>query len=505
MLEGAGLRALLLLRSLPRVGDLRLSQLLQEHGSAPAALAALPALLPAAAAALAERRVLDRVARAQALIDRLGVSVLTPFDAVYPARLRLLHDPPTVLFALGDLGLAGGMSVAVIGARRATSYGRDAAHLFASGLARHGYHTVSGLARGIDGAAHQATLDAGGRTIAVVGCGLDVAYPPEHAELQQRIAAEGLLLSEFLPGEPPLPHHFPRRNRIIAALADAVLVVEAGAKSGVFITVDHALDLGREIFAVPGPIGRDSSLGVHQLIRDGATLVTDIADIVEVLDRDVSPGHEERTRAAGVEVGSGRGAQLDPGGPAGRPVKALPAGTRGIAPSRSDVGGPGSGDARASTGSGTRRSGEAPGGSAADGSPPGREAADGSAAARARSRWRVQPNVREGRPGGRGPGGEPEPTRHDAVPRTPGQDDGATEHGRADELAGGESTPAGSGAPQENTYRAILRVLRGGDLHIDEVASGVGGASAGVLAALLELELDGRIRQLPGMRFALRR
>ena len=414
MLEGAALRALLLLRALPGVGDLRLSQLLQEHGSAPAALAALPALLPAKAAAIADRRVLERVTRAQALIDRLGVSVLTPFDAAYPVRLRLLHDPPTVLFALGDLGLAGEMSVAVVGARRATSYGRDAAHLFASGLARHGYHTVSGLARGIDGAAHQATLDAGGRTIGVVGCGLDVAYPPEHALLQQRIAAEGLLLSEFLPGEPPLPHHFPRRNRIIAALADAVLVVEAGAKSGVFITVDHALDLGREIFAVPGPIGRDSSLGVHQLIRDGATLVTDIADIVETLDRERSAGHEALTRASGVEVGSGRGARLEPGGPAGRRVRALP---------------PGSGEAFTTSASDASTSG--PRGEAA-----------GSVAA---------------------------------------------------------------GAPPENTYRAILRVLRDGALHVDDVASGVGGPSPAVLAALLELELDGRIRQLPGMRFTLHR
>jgi DNA processing protein len=413
MLEGAALRALLLLRALPRVGDLRLSQLLQEHGSAPAALAAVPALLPAAAAALAERRVLERVARAQTLIDRLGVSVLTPFDAAYPVRLRLLHDPPTVLFALGDLGLAGEVSVAVIGARRATSYGRDAAHLFASGLARHGYHTVSGLARGIDGAAHQATLDAGGRTIGVVGCGLDVAYPPEHALLQQRIAAEGLLLSEFLPGEPPLPHHFPRRNRIIAALADAVLVVEAGAKSGVFITVDHALDLGREIFAVPGPIGRDSSLGVHQLIRDGATLVTDIADIVEVLDRERLAGHAELTRGSGVELGSGRQARLQPG-PAGRPVRALP---------------PGAGNASTAPVSDASTSG------------PGGELADSAAA----------------------------------------------------------------GAPPENTYRAILRVLRDGALHVDDVASGVGGPSPAVLAALLELELDGRIRQLPGMRFTLHR
>jgi DNA processing protein len=424
--DSAALRALLLLRTLPGVGDLRLTQLLDEHGGAAAALAAAPHAVPRAAATLQEPRIAGRVDRALDAIERLGISVLTPFDAAYPRRLRLLYDPPSVLFALGDLALADDASVAVIGARRATAYGRDAASLLAGGLARQGYCIISGLARGIDGAAHQAALDAEGRTIAVVGSGLDVAYPAENALLQQRIGAEGLLLSEFLPGEPPLPHHFPRRNRIIAALADGVLVVEAGPKSGAFGTVEHALDLGRDVMAVPGPIGRDSSAGTHALIRQGAALVTTVEDVVEVLRGVRRPDTPE-------------------GAPPGRELESW---THPRLPAGSDVA-----DERAV------RTGRKP----------------------------LPLPSSTGLPLGRPPRQQGVPV--EALPlRAPF---------RAD---------PGDGPirePRDTPHRGILRALAEGPSHVDDVAHEVHAPSAAVLAALLELELDGRVRQLPGMRFTL--
>jgi DNA processing protein len=164
---------------------------------------------------------------------------------------------------------------------------------------------VSGLARGIDGEAHQAALDGGGGTIGVLGCGIDVLYPREHERLSEQMAAVGLLLSEFAPGEPPLQYHFPRRNRLIAALALGVLVVEASRGSGSLITVEHATALGREVLAVPGPIGRETSAGTNELIRDGAAVVLEVGDVLAALGvsvpaREVSDG--------GTELGlSGRG------------------------------------------------------------------------------------------------------------------------------------------------------------------------------------------------------
>lgn len=280
-LEAAELRALLTLCVLPGLSGSRLRGLLRRHGSAEAALAALPEELGEVGGARAVREQAGRVARAQRTIERLGVEVLVEADPRYPRRLLQLHDPPAVLFARGRLELLERPAVAVVGARRHTAYGAEAAKLLAGGLAGAGVVVVSGLARGIDGIAHEAAL-AGG-TIAVLGCGIDVAYPRENAALQERIAQEGLLLSEFAPGVPALPYHFPRRNRLIAALSAGVVVVEASAKSGSLITADHALELGREVFAVPGPINRETSVGTNALIRDGATLVTGVADILEAL------------------------------------------------------------------------------------------------------------------------------------------------------------------------------------------------------------------------------
>lgn len=209
-----------------------------------------------------------------------AIDVVTVEMPAYPDRLRHLHDPPPFLFLRGDASLLARRSVAIVGSRRATAYGRRTAEELAGALARAGVVVVSGLALGIDGAAHRGCLAAGGPTVAVLGSGPDVLSPSSHAGLGRQILRTGLIVSEFLPGDPPLAHHFPRRNRILAALADAVVVVEAAARSGALITVGHALDLGRDVFAVPGLLGAPSSQGSNALIRDGAGMITSVAEFV---------------------------------------------------------------------------------------------------------------------------------------------------------------------------------------------------------------------------------
>ena len=200
----------------------------------------------------------------------------------YPRLLAELAVPPIALEVEGDSDLIA-PAVAIVGSRRATPYGISVAERFAAGLAEAGIVVVSGLARGVDGAAHRAALDAGGRTIAVLGSGHDRLYPAEHAGLARACCASGAVLSEFPPGTRPLPHHFPRRNRIIAGLTLGTLVVEAAERSGSLATARHAVDGGREVFAIPGPLGSETSAGCHALIRMGATLVTSVSDILEEL------------------------------------------------------------------------------------------------------------------------------------------------------------------------------------------------------------------------------
>ncbi|HSG81514.1 MAG TPA: DNA-processing protein DprA [Gemmatimonadota bacterium] len=202
----------------------------------------------------------------------------------YPAALRSLPQPPLVLYVRGRVELLSWPGIAVIGTRAHSIYGRDATVSFVVGLVRAGYVIVSGLARGIDGIAHRTALEIGGDTVAVLGTGIDVPYPPEHDELFQAIATGGCLVSEFPPGTPPLKYHFPRRNRIIAGLARGVLVVEAPEKSGAMNTAQHALELGKEVFAVPGPIHNPTSAGTSRLIQEGAALVTSAADILRILE-----------------------------------------------------------------------------------------------------------------------------------------------------------------------------------------------------------------------------
>jgi DNA processing protein len=254
---------------------------------------------PAAAAALARAR-----ARARAEVGRLagcGAEVVAWTSATYPPRLRDITDPPLALCVRGTLVAADEVAVAVVGARRASEYGRRMAGELARGLAESGVTVVSGLAAGIDAAAHAGALAAGGRTLAVLGTGVDRVYPPWHAELAAAIAGQGALVSEFPCGTPPLAFHFPRRNRLISGMALATVVVEAAARSGSLITARFALEQGREVCAVPGPADTAGHRGPHRLIREGARLVTSAEDVLQ----EIAPllgGRLGTLRAAAVEA-----------------------------------------------------------------------------------------------------------------------------------------------------------------------------------------------------------
>ena len=222
---------------------------------------------------------------------------LDPSAPHYPARLRDIPDPPDRLWVRGDPRALARTSVAIVGSRRASPGSLDIAHRLASDLSRIGLTIVSGLARGCDGAAHRGALDAGGATIAVLGSGPDVIYPPEHDALAEQIARQGAILSEFPPGAPPLPNHFRQRNRLISGLAHGVIVIEANDKSGSLITAGCALAQGREVMVVPGTVLAGRNRGGHQLIRDGAALVENAEDVLAVLVSAVPALRGERERA----------------------------------------------------------------------------------------------------------------------------------------------------------------------------------------------------------------
>ena len=224
-------------------------------------------------------------------LSEIGAWVLPQNGAGYPSALRTLPDSPPVLLVRGRLERLNEPAVAVVGARAATQYGLNIALQLGEGLARAGFVVVSGLARGIDAAAHRGALRAGGSTVAVMACGPDQVYPPEHADLLGEILENGALITEFPLGEKPLPFHFPLRNRLISGLSQAVIVVEARPRSGSLITARHALDQGREVLAVPGPITTPLSQGPNALIRDGAHPLLEIRDALEVLGCD--PGQKD--------------------------------------------------------------------------------------------------------------------------------------------------------------------------------------------------------------------
>lgn len=308
------------LSRLPGVGPRTIAGWVDRAGSARAVWQHLPAFLQKradAAEILAEWKKVDPAAICEGARS-LGLTVLAACDPGFPALLRAIPDPPPVLYLRGSLTEAA--SVAVVGSRRATPYGLAAAERLAFDLAQEGVTIVSGLARGIDSAAHKAALDGGGRTVAVLGCGADVTYPPEHRRLAEAVATRGALVSEFPPGTPPLPGHFPRRNRIISGLALGVVVVEGSRDSGALVTVDFALDQGREVFAVPGSIFSPRSVAPHSLLRQGACMVEGAADILSELGlgssaRGATPGPSDvPAPSAGAGGAAGLLALLE-GGP----------------------------------------------------------------------------------------------------------------------------------------------------------------------------------------------
>jgi DNA processing protein len=212
-----------------------------------------------------------------------GIRWLPRSDPSFPAALRSIFDPPPGLFlrGAGEAALLDRPAVGIVGARACSSYGSHVARTFGRELAAAGLVVVSGLARGVDGEAHRGALEVGGETVAVLGCGVDRDYPAVHRELARRICLEGLVVSEYAPGVEPAPWRFPARNRIIAGLAHATVVVEARERSGALITADLALEEGREVFAVPGEITSALSAGSNGLLRQGATVVTSAADVLE--------------------------------------------------------------------------------------------------------------------------------------------------------------------------------------------------------------------------------
>lgn len=287
------------------VGPRLRKNLLEHFGSAAAVLKAAPSELrevPGIGAKLTQRiaaaeREID-VDEHLALCRSSGVQLLTDSSPGYPRSLREIHDPPALLHVLGEIKPQDSLSVAIVGSRHATQYGLAQAERLASSLARAGLTIVSGLARGIDAAAHRGAITAGGRTIAVLGSGVLNIYPPEHKELARQVISCGALVSETPPNSAPVAGAFPQRNRIITGMSMGVVVVEAALSSGALISARHAMEQGREVFAVPGRVDNRMAHGCHRLIRDGAKLVETADDVLEELGHLVAPA----TYATGQEV-----------------------------------------------------------------------------------------------------------------------------------------------------------------------------------------------------------
>ena len=276
------------------IGAVRFRTLLDAFGSIEAAWHAAPEDLrgcgigPAAASSLIEGRQKIDPSIELARVVAAGFDALTWKDEGYPDRLREIAQPPPVLYADGRIEARDRWAVAVVGTRRPSAYGMSAARDLGRVLAGNGVVVISGLARGIDAIAHQAALDAGGRTVAVLGSGLDEVYPPEHRGLASRIRSNGAVLSDYPLGTEPDAANFPPRNRIISGLAAAVVVVEAGEGSGALITADFGAEQGREVFAVPGSIYSRTSRGCHRLIENGARPLVAFEDVLEAINMEAA-------------------------------------------------------------------------------------------------------------------------------------------------------------------------------------------------------------------------
>ena len=216
-------------------------------------------------------------------IYKNNIEIISIKDEVYPYYLKNIYDPPVILFAKGSINKEE-KYLAIVGSRKATSYGLKMAQTISSELAKYGITVVSGMARGIDTLAHRGALNANGRTVAVLGCGVDIVYPIENSKLKEAIIENGACMSEYLPGTPPNANNFPARNRIISGMALGVVVIEAGERSGSLITANFALDQGREVFALPGNVNSINSAGTNKLIKEGAKMVTGIDDILEEIN-----------------------------------------------------------------------------------------------------------------------------------------------------------------------------------------------------------------------------
>ncbi len=282
------LLASLRLALVPGVGPVTRQALLERFGSAAAVLAAAPSQLRdvAGVGTTLARKIVAANEEVDAerelnLCRERGLTLLADTDPAYPRLLREIHNPPAFLFVHGELKPEDALAVAIVGTRHATSYGRQQAERLAAGLARAGLTIVSGLARGIDAVAHRAAMQAGGRTLAVLGSGVLNIYPPEHQSLADEVRGHGALISENPPLSEPVSGAFPQRNRLISGLSLGVIVIEAAERSGALITARHAMEQGRDVFAVPGRVDSRTSRGCHRLIRDGAKLVECVEDVLD--------------------------------------------------------------------------------------------------------------------------------------------------------------------------------------------------------------------------------
>jgi DNA processing protein len=284
-------QAFLVLNALPNIGPITLNRLLEELGGDPREvftvgarrLESVKGVGPAISSTIAGWREHFDLAREEERMAKANTTFITTRDAAYPKLLKEINDPPIGLYRKGGYEFAA-PCIAIVGSRRSTLYGQATAKRFGIELARLGFCIVSGLARGIDTAAHEGALSVGGKTAAVLGCGIDIIYPPENLALYRQIEAEGAILSEFPFGRRADRQSFPMRNRVVAGMCEATIVVETDVDGGAMITARFAGEQGRLIYAVPGRIDQTTSAGCHQLIRDGATLITGVDDILSELN-----------------------------------------------------------------------------------------------------------------------------------------------------------------------------------------------------------------------------
>ncbi len=297
-IDRAGKVALIALRASSGIGNKRAVELVNTFGSPQAVLAApageiatvLNVPLEVGRSVVKSGRAQERAIKVVESAEKIGAKIVTLWDAEYPSRLKQIFDPPVILYVKGETSPLYDFSVAVVGTRVPTENGQRIAFRMGVELAQAGVTVISGMALGIDSVAHEGALAGGGRTIAVLGTGVDVVYPPSNRRLYDKIATQGAIMTEYVPGTGPEPHNFPPRNRIISGISLGSVIVEAGIKSGALITAHSAIEQGRELFAVPGMAGQPRSAGVHRLIKDGAAhMVETAAEVIAHLKSQLAP------------------------------------------------------------------------------------------------------------------------------------------------------------------------------------------------------------------------